>query len=155
MQENSIATDYVTEKLYDAFVAGCVPVYYGAPNVEDLLPDPDSIIDCRHTAFSHFKHPDYICCIPHRCSTCSNARLVDVCTETGLPLDSSCVVIGRAFGSTAALRKEILRVSGNRAVWESKVAWRKRRLGQLSPAFQAQVAHLHSKGPKCTLFPER
>ncbi|KAK9917201.1 hypothetical protein WJX75_001812 [Coccomyxa subellipsoidea] len=103
VMENSIATDYVTEKLYDAFVAGCVPVYYGAPNVEDLLPDPDSIIDCR------------------------------------------------AFGSTAALRKEILRVSGNRAVWESKVAWRKRRLGQLSPAFQAQVLALTKPSVQCQL----
>ncbi len=52
MQENSIATDYVTEKLYDAFVAGCVPVYYGAPNIEDLLPDPDSIIDYRRASQS-------------------------------------------------------------------------------------------------------
>lgn len=53
MQENSIATDYVTEKLYDAFVAGCVPLYYGAPNIEDLLPDPDSIIDYRHSTLFH------------------------------------------------------------------------------------------------------
>lgn len=45
----------------------------------------------------------------------------------------------RVLGSTAAVRKEILRVMGNKEVWESKVAWRKKRLGQLSPAFQAQV----------------
>ncbi|EIE20570.1 hypothetical protein COCSUDRAFT_57716 [Coccomyxa subellipsoidea C-169] len=82
VMENSIATDYVTEKLYDAFVAGCVPV---------------------------------------------------------------------AFGSTAALRKEILRVSGDKAVWESKVAWRKQRLGQLSPAFQAQVLALAQPSVQCQL----
>lgn len=57
VQENSIATDYVTEKLYDAFVAGCVPVYYGAPNIEDLLPDPDSIIDYRHTRLLPLQTP--------------------------------------------------------------------------------------------------
>ncbi len=54
MQENSLATDYVTEKLYDAFVAGCVPLYLGAPNIADLLPDPESIIDYRQAlVFSH------------------------------------------------------------------------------------------------------
>jgi hypothetical protein len=36
--ENSVARDYVTEKYYDALVAGSVPVYLGAPNVRDLAP---------------------------------------------------------------------------------------------------------------------
>jgi hypothetical protein len=27
--ENSISEDYVTEKVWDALVAGCVPIYYG------------------------------------------------------------------------------------------------------------------------------
>jgi len=31
--ENSLAMDYVTEKVYDALAAGCVPIYYGAPNI--------------------------------------------------------------------------------------------------------------------------
>ena len=26
--ENTVAHDYVTEKLWDAFAAGCVPIYY-------------------------------------------------------------------------------------------------------------------------------
>jgi alpha-1,3-fucosyltransferase 10 len=43
--ENSIAIDYVTEKLYDALVAGSVPVYLGAPNVRDLAPADDCFID--------------------------------------------------------------------------------------------------------------
>jgi len=29
--ENSIAHDYVSEKLWDAFAAGCVPIYYVRP----------------------------------------------------------------------------------------------------------------------------
>ena len=37
------------------------------------------------------------------------------------------------------LRKEILRVSGSKSVWESKVAWRSKPLDQLNPPFQAQV----------------
>jgi hypothetical protein len=36
--ENSICRDYVTEKLFDPLMAGCVPVYRGASNVEDFLP---------------------------------------------------------------------------------------------------------------------
>ena len=43
--ENSVSRDYVSEKVYDALVAGCVPIYYGAPNIADYVPHPDAIID--------------------------------------------------------------------------------------------------------------
>eukprot|EP00201_Polytomella_parva_P004436 CAMPEP_0175076986 /NCGR_PEP_ID=MMETSP0052_2-20121109/23091_1 /TAXON_ID=51329 ORGANISM="Polytomella parva, Strain SAG 63-3" /NCGR_SAMPLE_ID=MMETSP0052_2 /ASSEMBLY_ACC=CAM_ASM_000194 /LENGTH=324 /DNA_ID=CAMNT_0016346305 /DNA_START=675 /DNA_END=1649 /DNA_ORIENTATION=- len=43
--ENSITKDYITEKLWQALEAGCVPIYYGPPNVADQLPDPNAIID--------------------------------------------------------------------------------------------------------------
>jgi len=36
--ENSVARDYVTEKFYDALIAGSVPVVMGAPNVGDFAP---------------------------------------------------------------------------------------------------------------------
>jgi hypothetical protein len=36
--ENACATDYVTEKFFDPLLAGSVPVYLGAPNVEDFAP---------------------------------------------------------------------------------------------------------------------
>ena len=29
---------YITEKIFDCFFAGCVPVYWGAPNVSDYIP---------------------------------------------------------------------------------------------------------------------
>ena len=45
--ENSIAVDYVTEKIYDALAAGCIPIYWGAPNIESFVPTKDSIIDYR------------------------------------------------------------------------------------------------------------
>lgn len=45
--ENSIAEDYVTEKVYAALDAGCLPVYYGAPNGLDFVPVPESVIDYR------------------------------------------------------------------------------------------------------------
>lgn len=31
--ENTNTRDYVTEKVYDALAAGCVPIYWGARNV--------------------------------------------------------------------------------------------------------------------------
>jgi hypothetical protein len=43
--ENSAARDYVSEKLYDAFTAGCVPLYMGAPNVNEYIPSPSAIIN--------------------------------------------------------------------------------------------------------------
>jgi hypothetical protein len=43
--ENSIAPDYVTEKFFDPLLAGTVPVYRGAPNIEDFAPGPKSFIN--------------------------------------------------------------------------------------------------------------
>ncbi len=43
--ENSIAPDYVTEKFYDPLVAGSVPVYLGAPNVQDFAPGRHCFVD--------------------------------------------------------------------------------------------------------------
>ncbi|GAQ85141.1 fucosyltransferase [Klebsormidium nitens] len=45
--ENSIYEDYVTEKMFDALVAGSVPIYIGAPNVMDFVPDRNAIIQLR------------------------------------------------------------------------------------------------------------
>ncbi|TGP24021.1 MULTISPECIES: glycosyltransferase family 10 [unclassified Mesorhizobium] len=42
--ENSIAPDYVTEKMFDPLEAGTVPVYLGAPNAAEFVPD-NSYID--------------------------------------------------------------------------------------------------------------
>lgn len=42
--ENTATESYVTEKLFYALDAGAVPIYFGAPNVWDLVP-PNSIID--------------------------------------------------------------------------------------------------------------
>ena len=42
--ENSIAADYVSEKLFHAFAAGCLPVYYGTRDVRKLLPHPKAAV---------------------------------------------------------------------------------------------------------------
>ncbi len=41
--ENSIEEDYVTEKVYDGLITGAIPIYYGAPNIDQFVPS-DSII---------------------------------------------------------------------------------------------------------------
>jgi len=42
--ENSNEPDYVSEKVYDSLIAGTVPVYFGAPNVEEFLPGKNCVI---------------------------------------------------------------------------------------------------------------
>ena len=37
--ENCNFPGYVTEKIFDAFLAGCIPVYYGAPDIKDFVPE--------------------------------------------------------------------------------------------------------------------
>jgi hypothetical protein len=47
--ENSNTTDYVSEKLWNAFQSGALPVYMGSHNVEaEHLPAPHSLIETRH-----------------------------------------------------------------------------------------------------------
>jgi alpha(1,3/1,4) fucosyltransferase len=45
--ENSIETDYISEKLFDCFFSGCVPVYLGAPNILDSIPQ-NAFVDKRN-----------------------------------------------------------------------------------------------------------
>jgi hypothetical protein len=47
--ENSAFPGYVTEKIFDSFVAGCIPVYRGAPDIAGMIP-PGSFIDARDFA---------------------------------------------------------------------------------------------------------
>jgi hypothetical protein len=43
--ENSFYPDYVTEKLYEPLLAGTIPVYLGAPNVEAFVPTTHVLIN--------------------------------------------------------------------------------------------------------------
>lgn len=43
---------YITEKLFDAFIGSCVPIYWGAPDIADFVPD-NCFIDFRQ--FQDFK----------------------------------------------------------------------------------------------------
>jgi len=44
--ENQIDVGYITEKILDCFIAGTVPIYYGASNIEQHIP-PACFIDYR------------------------------------------------------------------------------------------------------------
>jgi len=43
--ENAIDKDYVTEKFYDPLIAGSVPIYLGAPNIDDFAPGDKCFIN--------------------------------------------------------------------------------------------------------------
>jgi hypothetical protein len=46
--ENACLGDYFTEKLGDAVIAGCYPIYHGCPNLADYLPEESFLrIDIR------------------------------------------------------------------------------------------------------------
>ena len=44
--ENTVYPGYITEKIIDCFVAGTVPIYLGAPDIEKYIPK-DAFIDMR------------------------------------------------------------------------------------------------------------
>lgn len=44
--ENCTFPGYVTEKIFDCFFAGCIPIYWGAPDVADYIPS-EAYIDYR------------------------------------------------------------------------------------------------------------
>jgi hypothetical protein len=51
--ENAIARDYVTEKFFEPLIAGSVPIYRGAPNIEDFAPADHCYINA-----ARFKQPE-------------------------------------------------------------------------------------------------
>jgi len=45
--ENAIAKDYVTEKFFEPLIAGSVPIYLGAPNIDDFTPGDKCYINAH------------------------------------------------------------------------------------------------------------
>lgn len=53
--ENSIFEGYVSEKIFDCFFTGTIPIYLGSPDVERLIP-PQAFIDLRRfTTYSELE----------------------------------------------------------------------------------------------------
>jgi len=46
--ENGLCEDYITEKLWRALQLGVIPIYLGAPNVDEYIPNPGSIISVQN-----------------------------------------------------------------------------------------------------------
>lgn len=47
--ENMILKGWITEKIFDCFFSGTIPIYWGAPDIEQFVP-PDCFIDMRRFA---------------------------------------------------------------------------------------------------------
>ncbi|MDR2921372.1 MAG: glycosyltransferase family 10 fucosyltransferase [Tannerella sp.] len=62
--ENAIGKDYVTEKFYDPLLAGSVPVYLGAPNIDKFVPGDNCFVDVRN-----YKSPEELAKYLNRCMT--------------------------------------------------------------------------------------
>lgn len=61
--ENCVFPGYVTEKIFDALLAGCIPIYFGAPDIEDFVPE-NVFVDYRK--FNDWKAlTDYITGMPY------------------------------------------------------------------------------------------
>jgi hypothetical protein len=53
--ENMILNGCITEKIFDCFYAGTVPVYWGAPDISRYVP-PECFIDMRNfTSYAHLR----------------------------------------------------------------------------------------------------
>ena len=50
--ENAVYAGYITEKIFDCFYATCVPIYFGAPDIESYIPNT-CYIDYRN--FKNFE----------------------------------------------------------------------------------------------------
>ena len=48
--ENSIAHDYVTEKFYQPLMTGTIPIYLGAPNIDEFAPGENCFINATDFA---------------------------------------------------------------------------------------------------------
>ena len=44
--ENMVMKGYITEKIFDCLYAGTIPLYWGATDIAELIPE-DVYIDCR------------------------------------------------------------------------------------------------------------
>ncbi len=66
--ENASYPGYITEKIFDCFFSGCIPIYFGAPDIEKYIPNNCFInfldFDCNFNKLEiflkNFKEEDYI-----------------------------------------------------------------------------------------------
>ena len=66
--ENAIEPDFVTDKFYDPLIAGLVPIYFGAPNIDDFAPGDNCFVDVRQ-----YKNPQSLANFINAC--CEDEQL--------------------------------------------------------------------------------
>lgn len=72
--ENMEMRGYVTEKIFDCFYAGTIPIYLGATNISDLVPN-EAYIDCREFGSWQALRDATLALTPERLATIKNAGL--------------------------------------------------------------------------------
>ena len=95
--ENSISTDYVTEKFFDPLVAGSVPVYLGAPNIDQFAPGEHSYINAAN--FKPAELAKYL-----RALSQDESRYMDYLTWKELPVRESFVQMVEKVSEPAFVR---------------------------------------------------
>ena len=122
--ENEATVDYVTEKVFEFLVAGTLPVYYGAPNIDDFLPcsskciikaqDFESEADLAQYLLHLDKNPDAYAeyflwkSKPPRASflsqmeLCSDSFFCRMCSETRRRLAKASMCVGNSTPVRAA-----------------------------------------------------
>lgn len=81
--ENTIGPDnYITEKIFDSFLSGCVPVYWGAENVLEHIP-ADCFIDRRKFENMEEMHRHLLSITPEQHANYQNNIAVFLRSEAG------------------------------------------------------------------------
>lgn len=73
--ENCVFPGYVTEKIFDCFFSGCIPVYWGAPDIADFVP-AEAFIDMRQ--FQNFEEAN---CFLKKMSSVEANRYIGVARD--------------------------------------------------------------------------
>jgi hypothetical protein len=57
--ENASYKGYITEKIFDCFFGGCIPIYFGAPDIEFYIPK-DCFINFSNFNYDFYKLEEYL-----------------------------------------------------------------------------------------------
>jgi alpha-1,3-fucosyltransferase 10 len=127
--ENSKGVDYVSEKMWDGLVSGCLPIYLGAPNIQEHLPAPNAVIDYVRLGNT----PEALV-----------AELQRLMHDKGalLRVESSASSFVTSFDTRAYTHA---------AAYEAHFAWRYAPLEELGEGYQRLVADTQAEHSQCRL----
>lgn len=81
--ENMAMKEYITEKIFDCLYAGTIPLYLGAKDIENLVPE-DAYIDCRKFSSWAEMHEKVMAMSEAEIRTMRSAGRVFIQSERGL-----------------------------------------------------------------------